>query len=103
MFGKLSLSAIPFDVPIIMITVAAVMLLGLGLLAAITWYGEWQVLLTYWPTARAPDASHRLPVAVSRRGLACRPLRHWPNSGTAPGWVWNSTAGACRSRVWERC
>jgi len=51
MFGKLSLSAIPFDVPIIMITVAAVMLLGLGLLAAITWYGKWQVLWTDWLTS----------------------------------------------------
>src|SRR5258706_12831809 len=51
MFGKLSLSAIPFDVPIIMITIAAVMLLGLGLLAAITWYGKWQVLWTGWLTS----------------------------------------------------
>src|SRR5438105_1118811 len=51
MFGKLTLSAIPFNVPIIMVTLAVVMLLGLALVAAITYYRKWQVLWSDWLTS----------------------------------------------------
>jgi cytochrome o ubiquinol oxidase subunit 1 len=51
MFGKLDLSAIPFDVPILMGTLSVVAVLGLALLAAITWYGKWRVLWDDWLTS----------------------------------------------------
>jgi cytochrome o ubiquinol oxidase subunit 1 len=41
MFGKLSLSAIPFHEPIIMITLSCVALGGLALLGAITYFKKW--------------------------------------------------------------
>ncbi|WAS99950.1 cytochrome o ubiquinol oxidase subunit I [Rouxiella chamberiensis] len=51
MFGKLSLSDIPFDVPIVMVTVAAIILGGIALLAAITYFGKWKYLWTEWITS----------------------------------------------------
>jgi cytochrome o ubiquinol oxidase subunit 1 len=51
MLGKLSLSAIPFDVPIVMWTISVVILLGVALLAAITWYRKWPVLWNDWLTS----------------------------------------------------
>jgi cytochrome o ubiquinol oxidase subunit 1 len=51
MFGKLSLDAVPTHEPIIMVTLAAVMLGGLGLLGAITWFGKWKYLWTEWLTS----------------------------------------------------
>jgi cytochrome o ubiquinol oxidase subunit 1 len=51
LFGKLSLDAIPFDEPIIMGTLAVVMVGGLALLAAITYYRKWNYLWTEWITS----------------------------------------------------
>jgi hypothetical protein len=51
MFGKLSLSAIPFHEPIIMITLSCVALGGLALLGAITYFKKWDYLWTEWITS----------------------------------------------------
>ena len=51
MFGKLSLSAIPFHEPIIMITLSCVALGGLGLLGAITYFKKWNYLWVEWITS----------------------------------------------------
>lgn len=51
MFGKLTLDAIPFHEPIIMGTLAVVMLLGAALLGAITYYGKWTYLWREWVTS----------------------------------------------------
>lgn len=51
MFGKLDLSAIPFHEPIIMGTLAIVMLGGAALLAAITYYRKWTYLWREWLTS----------------------------------------------------
>lgn len=51
MFGKLTLDAIPYHEPIIMVTVAAIILGGLALLAAITYFGKWQYLWSEWLTS----------------------------------------------------
>jgi cytochrome o ubiquinol oxidase subunit 1 len=51
MFGKLTLAAIPLDVPIVMWTLAAVMVVGIALVAAITRYGKWRMLWTDWLTS----------------------------------------------------
>ncbi|XQM33236.1 cytochrome o ubiquinol oxidase subunit I [Cupriavidus sp. H19C3] len=51
MFGKLTLSAIPFHEPIIMVTLSAVMLGGLALLGAITKFGKWGYLWNEWITS----------------------------------------------------
>ncbi|NYH98368.1 cytochrome o ubiquinol oxidase subunit 1 [Cupriavidus plantarum] len=51
MFGKLSLSAIPFHEPIIMVTLSAVMLGGLALLGAITYFKKWNYLWSEWITS----------------------------------------------------
>ncbi|MEA1648687.1 cytochrome o ubiquinol oxidase subunit I [Nitrospirillum sp. BR 11164] len=50
MFGKLTLSAIPWDEPIIMGTGAAVALGGLALLGLITYFGKWRYLWDEWIT-----------------------------------------------------
>ncbi|MFJ1300926.1 cytochrome o ubiquinol oxidase subunit I [Pseudomonadota bacterium AL_CKDN230030165-1A_HGKHYDSX7] len=50
MFGKLSLEAIPFHDPIVMVTLAAVVLGGIALLGAITFMGKWKYLWTEWLT-----------------------------------------------------
>ena len=39
MFGKLTLDAIPYHEPIIMVTVAGIILGGLGLAGLITYFG----------------------------------------------------------------
>ena len=51
MFGKLSLDAIPFHEPIVMVTVAMILLGGLALDAALTYYKKWTYLWTEWLTS----------------------------------------------------
>ncbi|MDB5990971.1 MAG: Cytochrome ubiquinol oxidase subunit [Herbaspirillum sp.] len=51
MFGKLTLDAIPYHEPIIMGTLAVVVLLGALLLGAITHFGKWKYLWTEWFTS----------------------------------------------------
>ncbi|MEH0875474.1 cytochrome o ubiquinol oxidase subunit I [Pectobacterium cacticida] len=51
MFGKLTLDAVPYHEPIIMVTVAAIIVGGLALLAAITYFGKWKWLWTEWFTS----------------------------------------------------
>ncbi|MGY2491478.1 cytochrome o ubiquinol oxidase subunit I [Cupriavidus sp. CP313] len=51
MFGKLNLSAIPLHEPIIMGTLAVVLLAGAALLGAITYFGKWKYLWTEWITS----------------------------------------------------
>ena len=50
-FGKLTLDAVPFHEPIIMGTLAVVVVGGLALLAAITYYGKWSYLWKEWFTS----------------------------------------------------
>jgi cytochrome o ubiquinol oxidase subunit 1 len=51
MFGKLTLDAIPTHEPIVMGTLAAVLVLGAALLGAITYFGKWKYLWTEWFTS----------------------------------------------------
>ncbi|KYP95615.1 cytochrome o ubiquinol oxidase subunit I, partial [Sodalis-like endosymbiont of Proechinophthirus fluctus] len=51
MLGKLTLDSIPHYEPIIMITVAAIIVIGVGLVAAITYFGKWQYLWQEWFTS----------------------------------------------------
>ena len=51
MFGKLTLDAIPYHEPIIMITVAGMILGGLALLSAITYFKLWKPLWSTWLTS----------------------------------------------------
>ncbi|QOL13753.1 cytochrome o ubiquinol oxidase subunit I [Dickeya dianthicola] len=51
MFGKLTLDAIPYHEPIIMVTVAAIIVGGLALLAAVTYLGKWKWLWSEWFTS----------------------------------------------------
>jgi len=50
MLGKLTLEAIPFHEPIVMVTLAAVCLGGLAVLGAITYFRKWKYLWTEWLT-----------------------------------------------------
>jgi len=51
MLGKLTLSAIPYDNPIIMSAVGFMVLVGVAVVAAITYYGKWKYLWTEWLTS----------------------------------------------------
>jgi cytochrome o ubiquinol oxidase subunit 1 len=51
MFGRLSLSAIPFEYHITMIAVGGSILLGLAILALITYYRKWTYLWKEWLTS----------------------------------------------------
>jgi cytochrome o ubiquinol oxidase subunit 1 len=51
MFGKLTLDAVPYHEPIIMITLAVVAILGAALLGTITYIGKWKYLWTEWFTS----------------------------------------------------
>lgn len=51
MFGKLTLDAVPYHEPIIMVTVAGIIVGGLALLAAITYFGKWKWLWAEWFTS----------------------------------------------------
>ncbi|WP_213881825.1 cytochrome o ubiquinol oxidase subunit I [Pseudomonas sp. dw_358] len=51
MFGKLSLSAIPYHEPIIMITLAGVAVLALLIIGALTQYRQWGYLWREWLTS----------------------------------------------------
>jgi cytochrome o ubiquinol oxidase subunit 1 len=51
MFGKLTLSAIPFDQPIIMGAAALMAVLVLAALGALTWFGKWKWLWSEWLTS----------------------------------------------------
>jgi cytochrome o ubiquinol oxidase subunit 1 len=51
MFGKLTLAAIPFDQPIIMGAVAFILVGGVAVLGAITYFGRWRWLWSEWLTS----------------------------------------------------
>ncbi|WP_339050270.1 cytochrome o ubiquinol oxidase subunit I [Candidatus Hamiltonella endosymbiont of Tuberolachnus salignus] len=51
MLGKLTFDAIPIHEPIIMVTLAVIMLAGLSLLSAITYFGRWTWLWREWLTS----------------------------------------------------
>jgi cytochrome o ubiquinol oxidase subunit 1 len=51
MFGKLSLEAIPFHEPIVMVTLAVVALLGAVVFGLITYHKKWMYLWTEWFTS----------------------------------------------------
>ena len=51
MLGKLSLSAIPYEDPIIMGAVGGAMFLAVLIIALITYYGKWRYLWTEWLTS----------------------------------------------------
>ncbi|QIQ41471.1 MAG: cytochrome o ubiquinol oxidase subunit I [Buchnera aphidicola (Aphis urticata)] len=50
MFGKLTLNAIPYNEPIIMVTYTFIILIGLSLISGITYYKKWQYLWSEWFT-----------------------------------------------------
>ena len=50
-FGRLTLEAIPYHEPILVGTFAAVALVGVALLGAVTWYGKWGYLWREWFTS----------------------------------------------------
>ncbi|MFK0086812.1 cytochrome o ubiquinol oxidase subunit I [Pseudomonas sp. NPDC090755] len=50
MFGKLSLDAVPYHEPIVMVTLAMIALGGLALVGAITYFKKWTYLWTEWLT-----------------------------------------------------
>ena len=52
MFGKLSLDAIPFHEPIVMVTIAMIALGGLAVVAGITYFKKWTCLLYTSPSPR---------------------------------------------------
>ena len=51
MFGKLTLDAIPFHEPILLVTFAVVALGGLAVLAGVTYFRKWGYLWTEWLTS----------------------------------------------------
>ncbi|NDJ58669.1 cytochrome o ubiquinol oxidase subunit I [Enterobacteriaceae bacterium 4M9] len=51
MFGKLTLDAVPYHEPIIMVTVAAIIIGGLAVVAALTYFGKWTYLWKEWLTS----------------------------------------------------
>ncbi|MDF7676160.1 cytochrome o ubiquinol oxidase subunit I [Neisseriaceae bacterium ESL0693] len=51
MFGKLSLAAIPFQEPIVMVTIAAIIVIGIAIVAAITYFHKWTYLWKEWFTS----------------------------------------------------
>ncbi len=51
MLGRLTLSAIPYDNPIVMGAVAFMVVCGLAILALITWLDRWRWLWTEWLTS----------------------------------------------------
>src|SRR5215210_3915962 len=50
-FGRLTLEAIPYHEPILVVTFIVVALGGLALLGAVTWYGKWVYLWHEWFTS----------------------------------------------------
>lgn len=50
MFGKLTLEAIPFHEPIVMVTLAMIALGGIAVVGAITYFRKWTYLWTEWLT-----------------------------------------------------
>ncbi len=51
MFGKLTLNAIPLDVPIIMVTLGVIACASIAILAALTYFRLWRPLWTNWITS----------------------------------------------------
>lgn len=50
MLGKLTLDSVPYHEPIIIITVAAIIVIGAALVAGITYFGKWEYLWKEWFT-----------------------------------------------------
>src|SRR4051794_20370100 len=50
-FGRLTLDAVPYHEPILLMTFAVVAVGGVALLGAVTWYGKWGYLWREWVTS----------------------------------------------------
>jgi len=50
MFGRLTLDSVPYHEPIVMVTVAAIIVLGLALVSIVTYFGKWEYLWKEWFT-----------------------------------------------------
>jgi cytochrome o ubiquinol oxidase subunit 1 len=50
-FGRLTLDAVPYHEPILLMTFAVVAVGGVALLGAVTWYGKWGYLWREWFTS----------------------------------------------------
>ncbi|WP_249872992.1 hypothetical protein, partial [Oceanobacillus saliphilus] len=51
MFGKLTLDAIPYHEPILVITALGVGIVGALVLGLVTYFGKWKYLWTEWLTS----------------------------------------------------
>ena len=51
MFGRLTLDSVPYHEPIVMVTVAAIIVLGLALVSIVTYFGKWEYLWKEWFTS----------------------------------------------------
>jgi cytochrome o ubiquinol oxidase subunit I len=51
LFGRLTLEAVPYHDPILIVTFAVVALVGAGLIGAVTWYRKWGYLWREWFTS----------------------------------------------------
>ncbi|AIN65873.1 ubiquinol oxidase subunit 1 domain protein [Providencia stuartii] len=51
MFGKLTLDAIPLHEPIVVVTLICIIIGGIALLGAITYFGKWKWLWKEWLTS----------------------------------------------------
>ena len=51
MFGKLSLEAVPFHEPIVMVTLAMIALGGIAVVGLITYFRKWTYLWSEWLTS----------------------------------------------------
>lgn len=51
MFGKLTLEAVPYHEPIIMVTIAGIIIGGLAIVALLTYFGKWKYLWSEWLTS----------------------------------------------------
>ena len=69
MFGKLSLDAVPFHEPIVMVTIAGIILGGLALVGLITYFGKWTYLWKEWLTFAPTVRRWKIPYRVG--SLSC--------------------------------
>ena len=51
MFGKLTLDAVPYHEPIIMVTIAAIAVGGLAVVGLLSYFGKWKWLWNEWLTS----------------------------------------------------
>ena len=93
MFGKLTLDAVPLHEPIIVVTLIAIVLGGLGLVGVISYFGKWKWLWKEWLTSVDHKKIGVMYIIVAMVILHGNSIRCWSDELSCASANWCTRCG----------